>query len=256
MHLKTQSIMTWILCVVFDTGYVGKTAWTSTGSTWSGRRYLVKADNDTSLTIERGDVKDSSSDEGLLSTLPSWCSFKGKISCCTDNWYRKCGFSYDSIFYCDLIRFDLIWFDLIWFDLFWSDFWILSTCHVLHDCLAQCVWYWYNLLGTRLLMLSIHRIFVTGVYCDSISGSATSGRVKSISVPSLWLSGSLPSSIGNFGNMTRMSFFENNIYGTIPSTISAPTSLQYLSLGSNSLVGTIPSTISALTSLQYLTLVR
>ena len=115
LHLKTQSIMTWILCVVFDTGYVGKTAWTSTGSTWSGRRYLVKADNNTSLTIERGDVKDSSSDEGLLSTLPSWCSFKGKISCCTDNWYRKCGFSYDSIFYCDLIRFDLIWFVLIWF---------------------------------------------------------------------------------------------------------------------------------------------
>ena len=26
-----------------------------------------------------------SSDEGLLSTLPSWCSFEGMIRCCTDN---------------------------------------------------------------------------------------------------------------------------------------------------------------------------
>ena len=55
---------------------------TSARSTWSGFRNLINADNNTSLTIDRGDVNASlslslflsvsmSSDEGLLSTLPS-----------------------------------------------------------------------------------------------------------------------------------------------------------------------------------------
>ena len=66
----------------------GKTVWTSARSTWSGRRYLINADNNTSLAMDRVDVNASlslplslslSSDEGLLSTLPSWCSFQGMI---------------------------------------------------------------------------------------------------------------------------------------------------------------------------------
>ena len=74
--------------------------WTSARSTWSGRRYLINADKNTSLAMDRGDVNASlsvsqsasaslplplSSDEGLLSTLPSWCSFQGMIRCCTDH---------------------------------------------------------------------------------------------------------------------------------------------------------------------------
>ena len=72
--------------------------WTSARSTWSGRRNLINADNKTSLAMNRGDVNASlsvsqsasmslslSSDEGLLSTLPSWCSFQGMIRCCTDH---------------------------------------------------------------------------------------------------------------------------------------------------------------------------
>ena len=71
--------------------------WTSARSTWSGRRNLINADNNTSLAMDRVDVNASlsvlqslslslplSSDEGLLSTLPSWCSFEGMIRCCTD----------------------------------------------------------------------------------------------------------------------------------------------------------------------------
>ena len=76
--------MTQTLCVVFDTVSSGKTVWTSARSTWSGRRNLINADNNTSLAMDRGDVNASlfmslSSDEGLLSTLPSWCSFQGMI---------------------------------------------------------------------------------------------------------------------------------------------------------------------------------
>ena len=60
--------------------------WTSARSTWSGRRNLITADDDTLLAMDRVDVNASlsvflslSSDEGLLSTLPSWCLFQGMI---------------------------------------------------------------------------------------------------------------------------------------------------------------------------------
>ena len=86
--------MTQTLCIVCDTVSSGKTVWTSARSTWSGRRNLITADNDISLAMDRVDVNASlslslslslSSDEGLLSTLPSWCSFQGMIRCCTDH---------------------------------------------------------------------------------------------------------------------------------------------------------------------------
>ena len=103
-------------------------------------------------------------------------------------------------------------------------------------------------------MLSIHRIFVTGVGCDSLTGSATYGRVKSIYLSSSSLSGTLPSSIGNFGSITIMLIVDTRIGGTIPSTISGLMSLQKLWLDRNLLSGTIPSTMSALTSLGSLAL--
>ena len=101
--------------ITCDTVYGTKTVWTSTRSIWSGRRNLVQVDNNTSSTIDRGDVNDSlsmslnltsSSDEGLLSTLPSWCSFQGMIRCCADSWCRKYIENLYSIIYC-LIRFDM-----------------------------------------------------------------------------------------------------------------------------------------------------
>ena len=88
--------MTQTLCVVCDTVSPGKTVWTSARSTWSGRRNLINADDKTSLAMDQGDVNASlsvlqslslslSSDEGLLSTLPSWCLFQGMIRCYTDH---------------------------------------------------------------------------------------------------------------------------------------------------------------------------
>ena len=56
----------------------GKTVWTSVRSTWTGRRNLVEADNNSSMTFDVADVKDSlQSHEVLQSTLPSWCLFLG-----------------------------------------------------------------------------------------------------------------------------------------------------------------------------------
>ena len=91
-----QIQMEWLKhCLVYVIGVpAGKTAWTSTRSTWSGRRKLIKDDNYSSLTIERGDVNDSLSvsmswNERLLSTLPSWCSFVGMSRSWCDCYYVK-----------------------------------------------------------------------------------------------------------------------------------------------------------------------
>ena len=96
--------------------------------------------------------------------------------------------------------------------------------------------------------------FFEGVTCGSVSGSSTYANMISISLYSLALYGSLPSSIGNFQSLTILSLQNNSINGSIPSTISGMTALQSLNLYSNSLTGSIPSTISALTALQVLVL--
>ena len=74
--------------MVCDTVSSGKTVWTSARSTWSGRRNLITADDKTSLAMDRGDGNASLSlslDEGLLTTLPSWCLFDGMTRCCIDH---------------------------------------------------------------------------------------------------------------------------------------------------------------------------
>ena len=96
--------------------------------------------------------------------------------------------------------------------------------------------------------------FFEGVTCGSVSGSSTYANVISISLDSLALYGSLPSSIGNFQSLTVFDLSNNNINGSIPSTISGMTALQSLYLSYNSLTGSIPSTISGMTALQSLDL--
>ena len=58
----------------------GTISWTSVQSTWSVRRNLNEADNNSSTTLYLADVNDTSqSHEVVQSTLPSWCSFYGMI---------------------------------------------------------------------------------------------------------------------------------------------------------------------------------
>ena len=92
-------------------------------------------------------------------------------------------------------------------------------------------------------------IFLPGVTCDTIIGSATYGRMTSIDISGRGLSGTLPSTMGNFQSITSLNIRLNDLKGTIPSTFVGLTSLTMIDIYSNSLSGTIPSTISALTSL-------
>ena len=92
-------------------------------------------------------------------------------------------------------------------------------------------------------------IFLSGVTCDNIVGSASYGRITSISISYRSLTGTLPSTIGNFQSVTSLNIGRNSLKGTIPSTINGLISLTVIAFYSNSLTGTIPTTISALTSL-------
>ena len=93
-----------------------------------------------------------------------------------------------------------------------------------------------------------------GVTCNIVSGSATYGRVVGIDVSSAWMSGSLPSTIGNLKAMQILKLNDNVLVGSIPSSIGTLTALTYLSLASNMLTGTIPSSIGGLLSLTNMNL--
>ncbi len=69
------------------------------------------------------------------------------------------------------------------------------------------------------------------------------------------LSGTIPSQIGNLGNLYYLILEYNQLSGTIPSEIGNLANLQYLLLNGNQLTGTIPAwTGNSLTNLWYLDL--
>ncbi|OVA15863.1 Protein kinase domain [Macleaya cordata] len=55
------------------------------------------------------------------------------------------------------------------------------------------------------------------------------------------ISGSIPSSVGEYGKLQRLDLSFNNLTGRIPSSLFNLSSLSYLFLGNNSLSGTLPS---------------
>ena len=91
-----------------------------------------------------------------------------------------------------------------------------------------------------------------GVTCNSNSTSATYESVTSISLGSLSLTGTIPSSIGSLSALTSLYLQSNQLVGTIPSTFSKLITLSTLYLYSNYLTmgsaTTVPkSTFSLMT---------
>ena len=91
-----------------------------------------------------------------------------------------------------------------------------------------------------------------GVTCGAVSGSATYESVIQISLGSLSLVGTIPSSIGSMTSLTSIDLSINSLSGTIPSSIGLLTLLTSLNVMSNRLAGNIPSTFSKLVSLTSL----
>jgi Leucine-rich repeat (LRR) protein len=90
-----------------------------------------------------------------------------------------------------------------------------------------------------------------GVSCGSPSviGTPKYASVLEIVLRSKNLLGTLPSSIGSFGSLTKLDVGSNKISGTIPISVGALKSLQILSLHFNSLKGTIPAELANLKQL-------
>ncbi len=78
------------------------------------------------------------------------------------------------------------------------------------------------------------------------------GCVSEINLAGVQLGGTLPSSIGNLEELTRLDLFTNQLNGTIPSTLGNLSNLTYLSLSANSFTGTIPNSLGNLNNLGYL----
>ena len=87
-----------------------------------------------------------------------------------------------------------------------------------------------------------------GVGCD------IDGVVTSLSLSDLYLTGTLPSSIGYLSGLQSLNLSENFLSGTIPSSVGYLTALQVMDLSFNHLVGTLPTSLSLLTGLVSLNL--
>nr|GLL19527.1 receptor-like protein 12 [Ipomoea trifida] len=79
------------------------------------------------------------------------------------------------------------------------------------------------------------------------------GSLRMISVVATQFSGSLPASISNLSNLSRIDLSDCNFSGSIPSTMAQLTSLTYVDFSSNNFIGSIPNFSSSknLTSIDF-----
>ena len=84
--------------------------------------------------------------------------------------------------------------------------------------------------------------------------TCANGLVTSIQLPSLGLSGTLPTTVGYMSGLSALELVSNAIRGPIPTTLAYLHSLSTSLLTNNHINGQIPSQFSALQSLVYLDL--
>jgi hypothetical protein len=91
-------------------------------------------------------------------------------------------------------------------------------------------------------------------YDDYIGVANQSCYVKKIFLVERNLTGTIPSSIVKFRNLTHLHLAKNNIFGTLILELGQLEKLELLSVGQNSLSGTIPSSFGSLTKIRKLRL--
>ncbi len=102
---------------------------------------------------------------------------------------------------------------------------------------------------------------VTGLDLDGyyLSGTIPSslGNLSELTILDLaigYLSDSIPSSLGNLSKLTDLELYDNLLSSTIPSSLGNLSNLTQLDLGENQLSGSIPSSLGNLSNLAYLNL--
>ncbi|OWM82334.1 hypothetical protein CDL15_Pgr001908 [Punica granatum] len=105
---------------------------------------------------------------------------------------------------------------------------------------------------SKLQELSVDNNRLKGVLPDSVAN--LSSTLRAFTVYRNFISGSIPSGIGNLVNLQFLALGENMLTGRIPSSIVKLSELQQLYLNQNNLSGMIPSTLGNMTSLSELVL--
>ena len=89
--------------------------------------------------------------------------------------------------------------------------------------------------------------------CSTWSGiSCDDGVVRSFSLGTSGITGSIPNSIGLLSELTHLVFSTNNFFGTIPTTVGYLTNVVTFDLGNNRLSGSIPTQLVNLVYVTYL----
>ncbi|CAN6173501.1 unnamed protein product [Urochloa humidicola] len=89
----------------------------------------------------------------------------------------------------------------------------------------------------------------TAHFCRWLGVSCTVGRVTSLNVSGLGLTGTLSPAIGNLSHLNVLNLTNNGISGSIPASLGQLRRLMYLSLGENAFTGVIPAALGNLTAL-------
>ncbi|PIA40867.1 hypothetical protein AQUCO_02400134v1 [Aquilegia coerulea] len=95
-------------------------------------------------------------------------------------------------------------------------------------------------------LISLSFNYLTGVIPTSIGNL---NQLRELYLGYNLLSGHIPSSLGNLTQLTYLSLTYNNLNGSIPSTLENCKNIEYLDLDTNNLVGTIPIQVTSLSSL-------
>lgn len=119
--------------------------------------------------------------------------------------------------------------------------WVGVTCDLSYHCLVTRI----ELIDNRHLSGTISPLItsLTGLRILALTG-ADGG----------YISGTIPSGIGNLHQLTGLFLFGNYLAGPIPRSIDSLSSLEYLLLRDNTLTGLVPSTLCQMTSIQVLDL--
>ena len=83
-------------------------------------------------------------------------------------------------------------------------------------------------------------------------GKDTQGRVVSLTLRQVKLSGALPESLGNLKKLTYLDLYKNDLSGPIPESLGKLTELTYLDLSYNDLIRSIPASLGNLSNLEIL----